>query len=717
MNHFKTNKINSGYQRWLISFFFLVFGSISLYANENDQSEIRLKELSLGDLFNIDVAVATSNKQSLVDASGTVYVITSEDIARYGWRNLLDVMKHLPNMDIFSVGRVSGAQRGLEGGFGQTLLLINGRRFNNVRSDEIYLTGWGETIDVTNIKRIEILQGPNATNYGAYAMAGVINIVTKTSAENDSSTEINFTTAPEIRRYGLNGVFHRTYKNVELGFAANWNESRDNWKEMALWAADTNYSRANNMNTARYKGQEGYRFWSRLENFDANLRLFDFYAGVNVQNRVCDQGWDSPRAYYGSAYSISQWIMYYAGWKKTLFDKLDLSSELNNLNAFEQYINTTNPTKTAVDTAQNFGQLGVTTSGRLYDDENRTTWANKAIAKINDENNITLGYDYMLVDLPTQSISSANIVSSNIWDQGGDVPKKSSNSVYGMYDGSFFDNKIKLNAGIRYQKEERIEGQFLPKVTLTVKPKQNFAIKLSYSKGFRPVSWGELIGANQKNAPPYTTKNYEANISNDTRFGAFAIYNTLTAFYMEDKSMTFMRQNNSSFGEFTSVATFRTSAGAEDMLKWSINKDLVSGFISARYVKVSPTTIVAPNNDTLKVANRDVPTLRGQIGLACRPVKMFNFGVTAICANSYNAVAYAPGDSKRLVVETIPRSYPINFNAGLGDFNINGLKVGLDLYVVNVFNRSDLMPNNWSYSRWAAPIEPRTYELKVTAKL
>ncbi len=135
------------------------------------------------------VVTATGFEQKLTQAPASISIITSETIKLRSFTSLLDVVKFQEGIDIGTTrdktGQGSVSMRGLTGEY--TLLLINGKRQNN--HGDIYPNNFGgnafnhlpplETID-----RVEIIRGPASTLYGADALGGVINVITKKHTEN-----------------------------------------------------------------------------------------------------------------------------------------------------------------------------------------------------------------------------------------------------------------------------------------------------------------------------------------------------------------------------------------------------------------------------------------------------------------------------------------------------------------------------------------------------
>ena len=134
------------------------------------------------------VVTATGFEQKLTQAPASISVITAEDIKTRSFTSLLDAVKYQEGIDIGSTrdktGQGSVSMRGLTGEY--TLILIDGRRQNN--HGDIYPNNFGGNAfnhipPLETIERIEVIRGPASTLYGADALGGVINVITKKHSE------------------------------------------------------------------------------------------------------------------------------------------------------------------------------------------------------------------------------------------------------------------------------------------------------------------------------------------------------------------------------------------------------------------------------------------------------------------------------------------------------------------------------------------------------
>ena len=130
------------------------------------------------------VVTAAGFEQKITDAPASISIITAEELAQRPYITLLDAVRNLEGVDIGETrdktGQGTVSMRGM--GSDYTLLLINGRRQNN--HGDIYPNSFGgnqfnHIPPLDAIERIEVIRGPMSTLYGADAMGGVINVITK----------------------------------------------------------------------------------------------------------------------------------------------------------------------------------------------------------------------------------------------------------------------------------------------------------------------------------------------------------------------------------------------------------------------------------------------------------------------------------------------------------------------------------------------------------
>lgn len=152
---------------------------VCLAADEN-----RYLDLSLEELLNVPVNIASRKALSQRESPGIITVIQGEDIRRSGARNLEDVLRQVPGFGLRLIGsNVLGlGVRGHIGSDGRVLMLVDGIEVNEHRFGTAQ---FGQSFPVESIQRIEIVRGSGLAMYGGTAELGVINIITRSAAELD----------------------------------------------------------------------------------------------------------------------------------------------------------------------------------------------------------------------------------------------------------------------------------------------------------------------------------------------------------------------------------------------------------------------------------------------------------------------------------------------------------------------------------------------------
>jgi len=183
-------------------------------AQIEDSAASKMYDMSLEELLNVEITVASKKALTTRESPGVVSIITEEEIKTSGVRDLIDVFQMVPG--IYFGTDVSGVVgmgiRGNWGHEGKILLLLDGMEMN-----ELYYSNneFGNHYDVSQIKRIEIIRGPGASIYGGSAELGVINIITK-QANDINGLNIN----------GLYGKMKKTFarENLSISAGKKWNK-------------------------------------------------------------------------------------------------------------------------------------------------------------------------------------------------------------------------------------------------------------------------------------------------------------------------------------------------------------------------------------------------------------------------------------------------------------------------------------------------------------
>lgn len=199
-----------------------------------------LGSTSVEDLMNIEVVSVSKKEQKLSLIATAVFVITAEDVERSGATNIPDLLRIVPGLNVAQVNSNTWAisARGFNQEFSNELLVV-------VDGRNVYVPTFGgvfwDALDLPleNIERIEVIRGPGGSTWGANAVNGVINVITKTAAKTHGglvvagagNLEPGFVTGQYGGNFGNNvdyRVFTRYFNKNHMD-DPNGQDGRDEW--------------------------------------------------------------------------------------------------------------------------------------------------------------------------------------------------------------------------------------------------------------------------------------------------------------------------------------------------------------------------------------------------------------------------------------------------------------------------------------------------------
>ncbi len=200
-----------------------------------------MKRLTLEQLMDIDVTSVSKRPEKLFETASAIQVVTAEDVRRSGATSLPEALRLATNLEVAQIDSRQWAitARGFNNVFADKMLvLIDGRSVYTPLYAGVY---WDvQDVLLADLDRIEVISGPGATQWGANAVNGVVNVTTK-SAKDTQGMLLSLGAGTELRndsavRYGgqlAPGIYYRVYaKYFDRGDSVrpSGNPGNDAWR-------------------------------------------------------------------------------------------------------------------------------------------------------------------------------------------------------------------------------------------------------------------------------------------------------------------------------------------------------------------------------------------------------------------------------------------------------------------------------------------------------
>ena len=531
----------------------LISGTILAQGGRTPLAEQEEKEKDPLDLGKI-VVTATKTEKMLKDLGGGITVITREDIRESNAKSVSGLLRTVTGIDMQDEGAFGHKarlnMRGLQGRYGSqhVLVLQDGRPVNEEYLGDVDF----RLLPVDNIERIEIVRGPGSALYGANAMGGVINIITKTG-EKEPFAQIqtsggSHNTQWYKAQYGARtGNFHHFttlgYHYTD-GYLKNTDGTDKDW------------------HSGHFTGKLGYEFAD-----DSDLTFsFGYTRGVGTKE---DFEEEKTVDYEDLAYSLN--------WNP---DKEARLLARIYRNGFDQ------------DLAWNSGFTGE------YDQFTLGSLVQQSY-RLGTTHLLTTGIDLKIEDV-------------DILEAGGKVEELLTTTAFYLQDEIDVTKALSLTLGSRYDSKSEFGGEFSPRAGMLYKLTEITSFYASSSKGWRAPTPSDMFlprttyfGMTFEGNPdlePETMWSYELgakHVFGGKALGEITLYKNdiKDAWdFMQDPD-TIYRPNN-----VTQVETY----GVEGKLLYDISKNLAGqinySYTQPKYKKYDPDPTIEGNRleDILK---------------------------------------------------------------------------------------------------------------------
>ena len=451
-----------------------------------------LGEASLEELANITVYTASRHTQKVTDAPSSVTVITRDEIQKYGYRTLADILRSVRGFDVtydraFSYGGVRGINQPATYN-SRVLLLIDGHRINNNLYEQAML-GTEFPLDVDLIERVEVVRGPSSSLYGTSAFFAVINVITR-KTDQLRGWELAFEPA-SFGIYQGRASYGGSYRGLDMMLSSSFYNSGG----QSLFYPEFN-SPATNKGIARNSDNDSYQHFLATVSF----------RGFTLQGIYSDRDKVAPTGSFGTLFNDPQ---------SHTFDSeryLDLSYQ-HPLGGGWNIAARTSVGRHIYDGIYAYSPAAPGDANLLNYDFARGTWwdGELKLQQSLERNNLTFGMEFQ--DNLQQDQANYNIHPFLAYI-ASQPPSTRIGALY-VQDEFALSPKLSFSAGVRYDHYYSFGGTANPRLGLIYHPFSQTAFKLLYGSAFRAPSAYEMyyygLGLFEANLhlQPETIKSYE----------------------------------------------------------------------------------------------------------------------------------------------------------------------------------------------------------------
>jgi iron complex outermembrane receptor protein len=401
---------------------------------------------------------ASKYEQKVTEAPSSVSIITSDEIKKFGYRTLAEILRSVRGLYTFydrNYAYVGVRGFGLPGDYNnRILLLIDGHRIN----DNVYEApsfGTEFPLDLDLIDRIEIVRGPSSSIYGADAFFAVVNVITKRGRDLKGA-EISGDAGSFYTYKGRLSYGNRFQDGLEIVFSGSFYDTKGDqylfYKEFDDPA--THYGIAENC--------DGDKFYSLFSN--VSFKDFTLQGAYISREKVIPTG--SYGTDFNDPFNRTEDSRGYLDLKyEHVFDnQLDVLGRVfyDDYSYKGNYIYSGVPNIDRADGKWWGGELKL-----------RKTMLNKHKLTLGGEFRDNFRQDQLNYDGFPYTLYLDDQRDSRFW------------ALYFQDEFQIFDSLI-LHAGIRHDQYETFGGTTNPRIALIFNPYQETVIKLLYGKAFRP---------------------------------------------------------------------------------------------------------------------------------------------------------------------------------------------------------------------------------------
>jgi len=494
----------------LLSFIgILWWQNVVFAATTDDQTVSDLADLSIEELLQVKITtVATGTQQIATFAPANTTTINAKEMEMMGATDLDEVLEAVPGLHvarnsmswynpIYTLGGIASTYNP------EALVLLNGIPINTLYTGGRILLGYGGGIPTTAIERVEVIRGPGSALYGADALSGVINIVTKTKADIDGTTTgMRLGSFDRRDAWLLHG---ESYHGWDVGLSVNYSDIQGQ-RGIVTEDAQTQYDKLFNTHASLAPGEvslprrnwdvdlniakDHWRFHTLYQKRDnvgfgtgaaqaldtegrsASNRI---YTDLTYNNTEFAKNWEllARTSYSDVGYSTNNFVAYPAGAFGGVYPEgMRGATEVSERQAYFDVTGNYKGFKNhqiRLGTGYRFSEIYKVRDKRNFGVDPRTGQPIPATKELTDISGTSGAF------LPTGDRSNYNLFIQDIWT---------------------LNDKWEMTYGGRYDNYSDFGSTFNPRLALVWKTSSDFTTKFLYGKAFRAPSFQEVYQAN-----------------------------------------------------------------------------------------------------------------------------------------------------------------------------------------------------------------------------
>lgn len=491
----KRNRLLRFQRDWV--FFFCLAGAFLLLAfparADSGTNQVEdLTQMDITKLMEIPVVYSASKfEQKATEAPSSTTVITSDEIKRYGYRTLADVLESVQGFYVsYDRNYAFLGTRGLNlGDFNsRILLLVNGHRVNNDLNDGAFIDT-AFILDVDLIDRVEIIRGPGSVLYGNNAFFGVVNVITRQGKQvNGVETSATYGSFDAYSGRATIGTQFTNGVQFMLSGTFYSNDGPDR-----LFFPEFNTPAQNN-GIAQHRDGDGFG------SFFGSVSYRDF----TLEGAFIDRVKNNPTAQYATTFNSPR--------LRTDDDRSYVT--LKYAHKFDYDIDAS----ANVYYDRSDFQIGYPVRPEFFEERDTGQWAGieaQVNKRILDEHVLTVGAEYR--DDFEQNRKVFQPGTPNVFT---DVQTSRRNyGIFGQGEFTIVTNYLHLNAGVRYDHYSHFDPSVSPRAALIYNPCDRSTLKFIYGTAFRDPNFLELSDPRFQDIKPEKITSYELVYEQELNYG------------------------------------------------------------------------------------------------------------------------------------------------------------------------------------------------------